>query len=844
MRYNFKTTESKWQKIWDNNNSYQSSEDASKPKYYVLEMLPYPSGRIHMGHVRNYTLGDVVARYRKALGDNVLHPMGWDSFGLPAENAAMEFKTHPKHWTESKIKEMREQLKPLGFSYDWSREISTHSADYYVHEQKMLIEFWKNDLLYRKNSYVNWDPVEQTVLANEQVVDGRGWRSGALVERKQISQWFLKITDFSEELLQGLDTLDEWPEKVRTMQKNWIGKSQGAMVDFKTSSGETVTVFTTRPDTLFGMSFLAIATDHPLSQHYAKTDEKLQAFIEECTALSGGVSEATSHEAPKLGYKLPETARFALVDKDIPVYVVNFVVMEYGTGALFGCPAHDQRDFELAKKYGLDITPVIETAEELPYGGSGTMINSGFLNGLKNTDAASKMIDEIEKAGLGKCAINYRLRDWGISRQRYWGCPVPFVHCESCGIVPEKVENLPVLLPEDVDFSERSSGNPLDDHPTWKHTDCPSCGKAAIRDTDTMDTFFESSWYFLRYCSPKVHEAFDEDAVKYWMSVDQYIGGVEHAILHLLYSRFFVRALKKVGYPVSFEEPFKRLLTQGMVTHVTYKDSDHKWVSPDEVMELENGTCVKTSDQSPITVGRLEKMSKSKKNTVDPEEIVATYGADTVRLFMMSDNPPEKDLEWTHDGIEGAWRFLNKLYRQALYATDCTAPLEKPLSFSETAQKLRKETHQAIENFTKELKEFAFNKAIATARSLFNALCAFDPKTEDEKWAFKEGYETLIQLLSPITPHICEELWEKFGHSNQLFGTPWPVCDTSLLVQNDVTLAIQVNGKLRGTITVPITLSEDEVKAAAQVHVQNHLDGKDLKRVLVIKNKIVSFVIA
>lgn len=847
MRYNFKTSEAKWQKIWDENNVFSTGIDPSKPKYYVLEMLPYPSGRIHMGHVRNYTLGDVAARYRKALGFNLIHPMGWDSFGLPAENAAMERKVHPGEWTNKNIAEMKAQLKPLGFSYDWSRELATHTPEYYRHEQKMMIDFWKAGLLYRKESHVNWDPVENTVLANEQVIDGRGWRSGAVVERKLIHQWFLKITDFADDLVKGLDTLTGWPEKVRTMQRNWIGRSEGAYVDFQLSNGETVTVFTTRPDTLFGMSFLALAAGHPVIKAQAENDAKLKDFIHECER--GGTSEAAIETAEKLGCPAGLTASHPLFPGiTIPVYAANFVLMDYGTGALFGCPAHDQRDFEFATKYNLSITQVVSGAAEWDktsaYTENGVMINSDYLNGMPNEDAKKVMIDKLESSKTGKRAITYRLRDWGVSRQRYWGCPVPFVHCDTCGVVPEKAENLPIQLPQDVTFDR--PGNPLDHHPTWKHTSCPSCGKPAVRDTDTMDTFFESSWYFLRYCSPNATEAFNAKDVDYWMPVDQYIGGVEHAILHLLYSRFFTRALRKCGYPIQFDEPFKNLLTQGMITHVTYQDQQGAWLSPAEVMPLDNGTYVKVSDQSPVTLGRLEKMSKSKKNTIDPGEIIDTYGADTARLFMMSDNPPEKDLEWTDAGADGAWRYLNKLYTQAMYATDCIPAVgtAEPASFTAAAMDLRRIVHKTIQEYTHDLETFAYNRGVARLRTLSNALFAFDPKSDDEKWAFREGYETLIQLLAPITPHICEELWQSFGYSTMVYETPWPKHRPELTVETQVTIAIQVNGKLRGTINVAADSSEDAVKEAAMQQVAHMVEGKTVQRIIVVKNKIVNIVVS
>ncbi len=847
MRYNFKATEIKWQTIWDNFGAFVSKVDKSKPKYYVLEMLPYPSGRIHMGHVRNYTLGDVAARYRKALGYNVMHPMGWDSFGLPAENAAIERQTHPKTWTNKNIAEMRTQLKPLGFTYDWGREIATHVPEYYRHEQEMMIKFWKNGLLYRKESRVNWDPIENTVLANEQVVDGRGWRSGAKVESKLIYQWFLKITDFAEELLDGLDNLKGWPEKVRTMQRNWIGKSEGAYVDFDVSNDEKVRVFTTRPDTLFGASFIGIAPTHPLAAKLSKSNVALDSFVQSCAEI--GTSEVDIEKAEKLGFNTGLTASHkAIPGKKLPIFVANFVLMDYGTGAVFGCPAHDQRDFEFATKYDLAITQVVEDKDDWDkksayIASNGKMINSGMLNGLSCIDAKAAMIQELESLGVGKRATTYRLRDWGVSRQRYWGCPVPFVHCKDCGVVPEKIENLPVELPEDVSFD--TLGNPLDQHSSWKYTNCPDCEKPAIRDTDTMDTFFESSWYFLRYCSPKSRSAFEKEETNYWMSVDQYIGGVEHAILHLLYSRFFTRALRKSGYPIAFDEPFVNLLTQGMITHTTYKDSQGNWLAPSEVIQLENDTFIKQSDKSAVTVGRLEKMSKSKRNTIDPGEIIDAYGADTARLFMMSDNPPEKDLEWTDSGAEGAWKYLNKLYIQTVAAIELipSCGLPAPITFSESTIKLRREIHNTIKEYSNDLETFAYNRGVARLRTLSNKLFVFKAKTDDEKWALREGFEALTQLLAPITPHLCEELWELLGHSTMIHNAPWPKHDDSLIVNDVVTLAVQVCGKLRGTIEVDIDASEDEIRQVAYEQAKPFIDGKEVRRTIIVKQKIINIVV-
>lgn len=846
MRYNFKATEQKWNKIWNEKQLFKSVVDSEKKKYYVLEMLPYPSGRIHMGHVRNYTLGDVVARFKKAMGFNILHPIGWDSFGLPAENAAFERKVHPAEWTTKNIAEMKAQLQPLGFSYDWDREVATHTPEYYRHEQKMLIDFWKQGLLYRKESTVNWDPVENTVLANEQVVDGKGWRSGVEVVRKKIYQWFLKTTQFSEELLQGLDTLDQWPEKVKLMQRNWIGKSNGAKVHFDVSDGSKITVYTTRHDTLFGLSFVGISPQHPMAQKLAIESADLQNFIGTCE--KEGVTEAEIDTKEKIGFDTGLTVSHPLLPgKLVPLYVANFVLMDYGTGAVFGCPAHDQRDFEFAKKYGLSINQVVEGKDSWDRSSAyfvdeGILINSDFLNGKSLTEAKKLMESKLLETNTGNVETVYRLRDWGISRQRYWGCPVPFVHCDSCGVVPEKEESLPVILPQDVSFE--TTGNPLDQHPSWKHVDCPKCGKNAVRDTDTMDTFFESSWYFLRYCSPNSDKAFEEKDTNYWMEVDQYIGGVEHAIMHLLYARFFTRALKHCGYPIKFEEPFRQLLTQGMVTHVTYQDKEGKWLSPQEVVE-ENGQYLKISDRSPVVLGRLEKMSKSKKNTVDPQEILDGYGTDTARLFMMSDNPPEKDLEWTDAGAEGAWKFLNKLYVQVMSVLESLPDKDskKPSEFSVVAKKLRAETHTCIKEFTHDIETFSFNRGVARLRALSNTLFGFVPSADNERWALREGLEVLVQLFSPIVPHICDELWAEMGYTKTLFETPWPTFEESLTQHDTVTVAVQVQGKLRATIEVPIDADEELVREKAVTSVAAYINGQEVKRIIVVKNKIVNIVV-
>ena len=667
-RYNVKQTEEKWQSAWAESGCFNVETDPARPKYYVLEMFPYPSGRIHMGHVRNYTLGDLVARFRRAQGFNVLHPMGWDAFGLPAENAAIDNNVHPAKWTKENIAAMRNQLKSMGLSYDWRREFATCDPDYYRHEQKMFLDFLKAGLAYRKESWVNWDPVENTVLANEQVIDGKGWRSGVEVEKRKLSQWFLKITAYAEDLLAELEHLDRWPDRVRLMQNKWIGRSEGAMLKFDVDGrDDTIDVYTTRPDTLFGASFVAIAANHPLATKLSETDENLDGFIQDCNRM--GTSEAAIETAEKLGYRTGLSCKHPLIDgATLPVYVANFVLMEYGTGAIFGCPAHDQRDLDFARKYDLPVVPVVcpenQDAESFQVGDTaftddGLLINSDFLNGMTVDTAKSHVIDYLADKGIGEKRVNFRLRDWGVSRQRYWGCPIPVIYCDDCGIVPVPDEDLPVALPDDVELGD--PGSPLAAHPTWKHVDCPVCKKPARRETDTFDTFFESSWYFARFASPNAENVVDRKDVDYWLPVDQYIGGIEHAVLHLLYSRFFSRAMRDCGY-VDFAEPFAGLQTQGMICHETYKNADGKWLLPTDVIHSEDGN-LHTQDGSAVTVGRSEKMSKSKKNVVDPAEIIEAYGADTARLFMLSDSPPDRDLDWTDSGVDGAWRYINRLWR-------------------------------------------------------------------------------------------------------------------------------------------------------------------------------------
>jgi leucyl-tRNA synthetase len=837
-RYNFRENEAKWQAVWEERGSFTVHQDPARPKYYVLEMFPYPSGRIHMGHVRNYTLGDVVARFRRAQGFNVLHPMGWDAFGMPAENAAIENKVHPAKWTYENVDNMRAQLKAMGLSYDWSREFATCDPEYYRHEQKMFLDFLAAGLADRKESWVNWDPVDQTVLANEQVIDGRGWRSGAPVERRRLWQWFLRITDFADDLVDSLPTLERWPEKVRLMQENWIGRSEGAQICFRLAGrpvdgyGDGIEVFTTRADTIFGASFLAIAPDHPLAQTLAAGSPELRAFIAD-TGL-------TVRHPFRQGAELP-------------VYVANFVVMEYGSGAVFGCPAHDQRDLEFARRYGLPVRPVVRpadsdaarfTIEDEAFIGDGVLFNSDFLDGLTVAEAKRAVAERLEEAGEGKAAIVYRLRDWGVSRQRYWGCPIPIIHCESCATVPVPEEDLPVTLPEDVSFD--APGNPLETHPTWKEVDCPKCGGPGMRETDTFDTFFESSWYFARFCSPRADTAFSADAVDYWMPVDQYIGGVEHAVLHLLYSRFFTRALRRCGYRIA-EEPFTGLLTQGMVCHETYRDADGNWLYLDEVRRGPGDTVVRAADGVPVSVGRVEKMSKSRKNTVDPAAIIEAYGADTARLFMLSDSPPERDLEWTEAGIDGAWRYVNRLWRtiteQASMLPPPGAPAPEPASGP--ALRVRRAIHKTIGSVTDDVEKFRFNRAVARIRELTNELSALEGGGADLAAVLREGYEAVVLLLGPITPHLAEALWRELGHAEPVAETRWPEAVPALTVDDMVTVAVQVNGKLRGTIELPRDADRAEAEAAALAlpAVARISEGKRPRKVIVVPNRIVNVVV-
>ena len=844
-RYAFKDAEARWQAAWEDGGCFAAIENPDQPKYYVLEMFPYPSGRIHMGHVRNYTMGDVVARYKRARGYNVLHPMGWDAFGMPAENAAMEKKVHPAEWTYTNIDAMRSQLKMMGLSIDWAREIATCHPDYYRHEQKMFLDFVEAGLIDQREAWVNWDPVDQTVLANEQVIDGCGWRSGAPVEKRRLSQWFFKITDYAQELLDALDTLDRWPEKVRLMQANWIGRSEGLRIAFEIEDrDDRLEVYTTRPDTIFGASFCAISPEHPLAAKLANGNNELTAFIEECGRL--GTSEVTIEQAEKIGLDTGLRVKHPFIDcKTMPIYVANFILMEYGTGAIFGCPAHDQRDLDFARKYGLDVLPVVVpegennfTVDDVAYTDAGKLANSDFLNGMDVDAAKAEIAGRIEAAGNGKREVNFRLRDWGISRQRYWGCPIPIIHCNDCGAVPVPAEDLPVVLPNDVSFDR--PGNPLDRHEDWKNVDCPKCGKPAVRETDTFDTFVDSSWYFARFASPNADVPTNRAAADYWLPVDQYIGGIEHAILHLLYSRFFSRAMKKTGH-AGIDEPFAGLFTQGMICHETYKTGGGDWVVPADVIDGEGDTLIHVETREPLTVGRSEKMSKSKKNVIDPEDIISTYGADTARWFMLSDSPPERDLDWTESGITGAWRFSNRLWR-LVSSSVATLPPIRNGTVNNNVSDLRRAVHAAIAGVTEDLEAFHFNRSVARVHELVNVLS--DPDVAKDGTDLREGLETVTLLIGPMMPHLAEELWQMLGHDKLVADSAWPVANESLLVQDTVELAVQVRGKMRGTVEIPHDADQATAEKAALAlpTVTAALDGDKVKKIIYVPNRIINVI--
>ncbi len=856
-RYNVKNVESKWQEFWAENKTFEVLEDKSKEKYYVLAMFPYPSGQLHVGHMRNYTMSDIVARYKKSSGYNVMNPMGWDAFGLPAENAAIENNIHPEKWTYENAEAMRKDMQLMGLAIDWSREIATCSPEYYKHEQKFFLDFFKSGLAYQKESWVNWDPVENTVLANEQVVDGCGWRSGVPVERRKLNQWSLKITDFADDLLEGLEQLENWPDRVRTMQDNWIGKSKGLQMHFYLAGSndlpiDTIEIFTTRPDTLFGASFLAISPDHPLTTELAKSNSEIADFVADCHRQ--GTSEEALEKAEKRGVDTGLEVKHPFMDKTLKVFVANFVLMDYGTGAVFACPAHDQRDLDFARKYGLDVVPVVIpedkktedfTIENEAYTGDGFLQNSDFLNGMDIEAAKANIIDRIEKAGDGTGTTTYRLRDWGISRQRYWGCPIPVIHCDACGTVPVPDDELPVTLPTDVDFS--IAGSPLANHPTWKNCSCPKCGKDALRETDTFDTFFESSWYYLRYCDPKNTESgFDREKVNYWCPVDQYVGGIEHAVMHLLYARFFNRALKKSGY-LDFDEPFESLFTQGMVTHETYKDKNGKWLAPSQIILSSNGSATNKIDGSPVTIGRIEKMSKSKKNVVGLQEVSENYGMDSARLLILSDSPPERDLEWTESGIEGAWKYINRLWRMISQSKTKLPEIGTALPdiLSDSDKAIMGVIHKAIHDISEDLDRLHFNRSVARIRELSNSLSDYDNDKDNNPAILLFGFETLIQLFSPMMPHLGEELWQHLGHKNLVVNAVWPKADKSFLVSDSVTIAVQVNGKLRATINMPRDVDKDKAENIAldEPNVQKAIGEKTVRRIIVVPNRIVNVVI-
>jgi leucyl-tRNA synthetase len=876
-RYNHREVETRWQGIWSDRAVYRTDNADPRPKYYVLEMFPYPSGRIHMGHVRNYAMGDVMARYMRARGYNVLHPMGWDAFGMPAENAAMQNRVHPKAWTYENIAAMRAQLKTMGLSIDWEREFATCDVEYYSKQQMMFLDMLEKGLAFRRKSKVNWDPVDQTVLANEQVIDGKGWRSGAPVEQRELTQWFFRITEYSDDLLSALDTLDRWPEKVRLMQRNWIGRSEGLRIRFEfdnrpPSGAHTVEVFTTRPDTLFGAAFLALSPDHPLSVELAAENPELESFIAECHRM--GTSVAALETAEKMGFDTGLRVKHPLEPgATLPVYIANFVLMDYGTGAIFGCPAHDQRDFDFARKYHLPITPVVapldtfdgerdlvvwieqfESGNEA-YLDDGQLINSRFLDGLTVAVAKEAVARKLESTvvdGAPQAArqVNYRLRDWGISRQRYWGCPIPVVHCARCGVVPVPRKDLPLRLPEDVEFDR--PGNPLDRHPTWKHVACPQCDGPATRETDTMDTFVDSSWYFARFTAPHAAEPTDRKAADAWLPVNQYIGGVEHAILHLLYSRFFARAMHATGH-LGLDEPFAGLFTQGMVVHETYRAADGSWVSPAEVVITGEGRARSARDAQtgePVAIGHIEKMSKSKRNTVDPSDIIESYGADTARWFMLSDSPPDRDVIWTEDGIAGAYRYVQRVWRIVQEAAAMIPPADTapPNDFSDAALALRRTTHKTLASVGDQIEGLRFNVAVARLYELVNAIAAASPQASSNPslaWAVRESLEYLASMLATMMPHLAEEVWSALGHRDLLAMRGWPRLDRAFLVADTILLPVQVNGKKRAELTIGAEASQADIEAAtlALDAVRNALDGRAPRKVIVVPKRIVNVVV-
>ncbi|WFS00669.1 leucine--tRNA ligase [Rhizobium tumorigenes] len=872
-RYNPRDSEPRWQQKWNDANVFLTDNNDPREKYYVLEMFPYPSGRIHMGHVRNYAMGDVVARYKRARGYNVLHPMGWDAFGMPAENAARDNKVHPKEWTYQNIASMKAQLKAMGLSLDWSREFATCDVEYYHRQQMLFLDMMEKELVYRKKSKVNWDPVDNTVLANEQVIDGRGWRSGALVEQRELTQWFFKITDFSQDLLDALDTLDHWPEKVRLMQKNWIGRSEGLTIRWEIVPGPVpteereVAVYTTRPDTLFGASFLAIAADHPLAKEAASRDAAVEAFCEECRRA--GTSVAALETAEKKGMDTGIRVRHPLDPSwELPVYIANFVLMDYGTGAIFGCPSGDQRDLDFARKYDLPVIPVVMPADgdaksftvgDVAYDGDGVMINSQFLDGMTTTAAFDVVATRLSTTNIGNAPqaerkVNFRLRDWGVSRQRYWGCPIPVIHCDHCGVVPVPKQDLPVKLPDDVTFD--LPGNPLDRHPTWRHVACPHCGKDARRETDTMDTFVDSSWYFTRFTAPWENEPTDKAAANHWLPVDQYIGGVEHAILHLLYSRFFTRAMQKTGH-VDVKEPFKGLFTQGMVVHETYsrgEGASREWVPPVDLRFEEidgRRRALLLSSGEEVTIGAIEKMSKSKKNVVDPDDIIASYGADTARFFVLSDSPPDRDVIWSEAGVEGAHRFTQRVWRLVSEAADRLKSVEPKAAYSGDGLAVSQIAHKTLKAVGADYDKLAFNKAVARIYEFVNALAAPLAKVAagegDETFcsAVRDAVEILIATVAPITPHLSEECAAAIGCPAMVATSPWPEFDPVLVVENEVMMPVQINGKKRAELTIARDADQSAVEAAALAlgAVQSALNGQAPKKIIVVPQRIVNIVV-
>ena len=871
-RYNPRASEPKWQKAWEDAKLFATRNDDPREKYYVLEMFPYPSGRIHMGHVRNYAMGDVVARYKRAKGFNVLHPMGWDAFGLPAENAARDNKVNPRDWTYANIATMKGQLKTMGLSLDWDREFATCDPSYYRHQQKMFLDFWKAGLVERRNAKVNWDPVDMTVLANEQVIDGRGWRSGALVEQRDLTQWFFKITSMAQELLDGLGTLDRWPEKVKLMQSNWIGRSEGLQLRWKLDAatapeGETeLEVYTTRPDTIFGASFMAIAADHPLARKVAANNPELAAFIEE--VKRGGTSAVALETAEKKGFDTGIRVVHPFDENwTLPVHVANFVLMDYGTGAIFGCPSGDQRDLDFANKYGLPVVPVVMPEDgdaatfkvtDEAYTDDGVMINSRFLDGMTPKQAFEEVanrLEAVEFAGRPQAQrkVQFRLRDWLISRQRYWGCPIPIIHCDDCGAVPVPQSDLPVVLPDEVSFEK--PGNPLDHHPTWKNVCCPNCGKDARRDTDTMDTFGDSSWYFARFTDPWNEENPTDlnyvDGAKGWLPVNQYIGGIEHAILHLLYSRFFTRAMKATGHLNSVEEPFEGLFTQGMVVHETYK-GPNGWVTPTEISIVETDgkrSATLLDGGAPVEIGSIEKMSKSKKNVVDPDDIIASYGADTARWFMLSDSPPERDVIWTEAGVEGAHRFVQRVWRIVSEAAPHVAGTAPETGKEGDALAISRATHKIIKAIGEDIERLGFNKAVARLYELTNALAPLAANAANAdaamKAAMRESFEALIKMIAPMMPHLAEECWAELGATGLVGNQPWPVFDPALVVDDEILLPVQINGKKRADLTISRNADQAAVEAAvlAMDVVRAALDGKSPRKIIVVPQRIVNVVI-